>query len=84
MVTSSNLGPLGITSGTAQPNAGLGVGTQALSITGPGGLIGGAVEPATVAAPAIDAEIEGLNLSAIARAGAYALKASHPKVSFTS
>jgi hypothetical protein len=84
MVTSSNLGPLGITSGATPPNAGLGVGTQPLSTTGPGGLVGSVVEAATVAAPAIDAEIEGLNLSATARAGAYALKASHPKVSFTS
>jgi hypothetical protein len=31
-----------------------------------------------------DPEIEALNLNAIARAGAYALKAAHPQVKFTS
>jgi len=39
---------------------------------------------APVAAPALDAEIEALNLATTARAAAYALKTAHPAVSFTS
>jgi hypothetical protein len=60
-------------------------GTLVRSATPPPGTLGiDTPAAAPVTAPVTDAEIEALDLAAIARAAAYALKAAHPTVSFTS
>ena len=74
MATSTVPGPLGLGENNPAPDAG----TLALTES-PAPQAAGAAD-----APETDAQIEGLDLSATAKAAAYALKKAHPTVSFTS
>ncbi|WP_374568604.1 hypothetical protein [Ideonella sp.] len=74
MATANIPGPLGL--GENKPS--VDAGTLVLAES-PAPQASGAAD-----APALDTEIEALDLSATARAAAYALKKAHPAVSFTS
>lgn len=74
MATASVPGPLGLGENKPAPDAG----TLALTES-PAPQAAGAAD-----VPETDAQIEGLDLSATAKAAAYALKKAHPTVSFTS
>ena len=81
MVTSRLPGPLG--SGGNGPA--IDEGTMARTTHMPPGALGTeATAAAPVNVPVLDAEIEALDLAVTARAAAYALKAAHPAVRFTS
>ncbi len=81
MVTSRLPGPLG--SDGNRPA--IDEGTMARTTNLPPGALGiEAAAAAPVDTPVLDAEIEALDLATTARAAAYALKAAHPAVHFTS
>ena len=81
MVTSQAPGPLGLDSNRPVIDEG----TLARTAMPPPGALGlDTAVAAPVDAVVLDVEIEALDLAAIARKAAYALKAAHPAVSFTS
>ncbi|MES2355108.1 MAG: hypothetical protein V4568_12055 [Pseudomonadota bacterium] len=88
MAGSNTPGPLGV--GNNAPVVDLGTSAKtATPLPGPVGLNASATTPTAEAACITtpsenDAEIEALNLAATARKAAYALKAAHPSVKFTS